>query len=94
METKTRRYKRNYTNTKNILEICSKYLKPKGKLIYSTCSIFSEENDKIIDKFLEQNQDYINDKIEVNNTSEKLEKIQLYQNEETDGFFICKLQKK
>lgn len=79
---------------KNILEICSKYLKPKGKLIYSTCSIFSEENDKIIDKFLEQNQDYINDKIEVNNTSEKLEKIQLYQNEETDGFFICKLQKK
>ena len=79
---------------KNILEICSKYLKPKGKLIYSTCSIFSEENDKIIDKFLEQNQDYINDKIEVNNTSEKLEKIQLYQNEETDGFLICKLQKK
>ena len=79
---------------KKILETCSKYLKPKGKLIYSTCSIFSEENDKIIDKFLEQNQDYINDKIEVNNTSEKLEKIQLYQNEETDGFFICKLQKK
>ena len=79
---------------KKILETCSKYLKPKGKLIYSTCSIFSEENDKIIDEFLEKHQNYIYDKIALSDTSEKLKKIQLYQNEETDGFFMCKLQKK
>ena len=81
----------------NILETCSKYVKPNGQIVYSTCSIFSEENDKIIDKFLQKNQDFICVKIEMSNTEndvEKLNRIQLYQNDETDGFFICKLQKK
>ena len=80
-----------------ILGICSKYLKPKGQLVYSTCSIFSEENDKIIDKFLEKNTDFTYSKIDMPNSEknvEKMNKIQLYQNEETDGFFMCKLQKK
>ena len=33
-----------------ILETCSKYLKPKGQMVYSTCSIFQEENDKVVEK--------------------------------------------
>ena len=33
-----------------ILEVCSKYLKPKGELVYSTCSILKEENENIIKK--------------------------------------------
>ena len=81
----------------NILKTCSKYLKPKGQLVYATCSIFSEENDKIIDKFLEKNTDFTYSKIDIPNLEknvEKMNKIQLYQNEETDGFFMCKLQKK
>ena len=81
----------------NILETCAKYLKPKGQLVYATCSIFSEENDKIIDKFLEKNTDFTYSKIDIPNLEknvEKMNKIQLYQNEETDGFFMCKLQKK
>ena len=81
----------------NILKTCSKYLKPKGQLVYATCSIFSEENDKIIDKFLEKNTDFTYSKIDIPNLEknvEKINKIQLYQNEETDGFFMCKLQKK
>ena len=79
-----------------ILETCSKYLKPNGYLVYSTCSIFSEENDKIIDKFLQKNPDFTYAKMEIpdqNKITENLNKIQLYQNDETDGFFICKLQK-
>ena len=81
----------------NILKTCSKYLKPKGQLVYATCSIFSEENDKIIDKFLEKNTDFTYSKIDIPNLEknvEKMNKIQLYQTEETDGFFMCKLQKK
>ena len=75
----------------NILETCSKYLKPKGQMVYSTCSIFQEENDKVIEKFLKNNQNFEYVKI---SKIENRSKIQLYQNEETDGFFICKVQKK
>ena len=81
----------------NILETCSKYLKPKGEIIYSTCSIFSEENEKIIERFVEENKEF--DYVTIHNpftknSSENLKMIQLYQEEENDGFFICKLQKK
>ncbi len=76
-----------------ILDTCSKYLKAKGQMVYSTCSIFTEENDKVIEKFLEKNQNFEYTKIKMSKI-ENMDKIQLYQNEETDGFFICKLQKK
>ena len=76
-----------------ILDTCSKYLKAKGQMVYSTCSIFREENDKVIEKFLEKNQNFEYTKIKMSKI-ENMDKIQLYQNEETDGFFICKLQKK
>ena len=76
-----------------ILDTCSKYLKAKGQMVYSTCSIFREENDKVIENFLEKNQNFEYTKIKMSKI-ENMDKIQLYQNEETDGFFICKLQKK
>lgn len=81
----------------NILETCSKYLKQEGEMVYSTCSIFREENDKIIEKFLENNQNFAYLEIKMSKIENKIEnmhKIKLYQNNETDGFFICKLQKK
>ena len=76
----------------NILETCSKYLKPKGQMVYSTCSIFQEENDKVVEKFLKNNQNFEYTKIKIPSI-ENENKIQLYQNDETDGFFICKVQK-
>lgn len=85
-----------------ILETCSKYLKPGGNLVYSTCSIFKEENDKIIEKFLKNNLNFKIEKIELDekNGEKYFEKylknkeyLQVYQNEKTDGFFICKLAK-
>ncbi len=91
-----------------ILNTCSKYLKEGGDLVYSTCSILKEENENMIYKFLEKHPEFEIQKIILsnNNKSEKnnrnyfekfLEKdgfLQVYQNEETDGFFICKLKKK
>ena len=81
---------------KKILETCSKYVKKKGEIVYSTCSIFYEENEGIIEKFLETNQDFERVKItgfpNEKDTNE-LEKIQLYQGIENDGFYICKLRK-
>ena len=78
----------------NILETCSKYLKPKGEIVYSTCSIFSEENEKIIESFVEKNVEFDYAMIHKPNSTEKSKTMQLYQGKENDGFFICKLQKK
>ncbi len=81
----------------SILETCSKYLKPQGQIVYSTCSIIREENDCIIEKFLQKNKNFECAEIEgleIEKSEKVIKKIQLYQNNETDGFFICKLQKK
>ena len=71
-----------YEIQKSILENCSKYLKVNGELVYSTCSILYQENEGIIQEFLKSNKNF---KI--------IDKNQIYQNEKTDGFFICKLRK-
>lgn len=41
-----------------ILSASAKYVETGGQLVYSTCSLFSEENDVIISKFLEKNSDF------------------------------------
>ena len=92
-----------------ILKTCFKYLKSGGKLVYSTCSILKEENEKIIEKFIKNNKNAVIENINFEE-SEKLKDeknaekfftkyikqnkyLQVYQNEKTDGFFICKIAK-
>ena len=70
---------------KKILDNCSKYLKKGGNLVYSTCSILKEENENIIFEFLNENKNF---SITRNGI------ININPDEEKDGFFICKLQKK
>lgn len=67
-----------------VLENCAKYLKKGAVLVYSTCSILTEENENIIKKFLDKNNNF---KIVQNGI------INIIPDEEKDGFFICKLQK-
>ena len=43
---------------KKILETCSKYVKPGGTLIYSTCTINYDENERVIEEFLQNNSDF------------------------------------
>lgn len=58
----------------NILNNCSKYLKKGGELVYSTCSIFKEENENIVEEFVSKNPNfYIEDvKTEYEKIVEKL----------------------
>lgn len=80
-----------------ILNTCSKYVKDGGKLLYSTCSILKEENENIIEKFLEENKDFKIIKPNVNTLGEyskyiiNQKYINLYPNDNNDGFFICLL---
>lgn len=82
-----------------ILENCSKYLKKGGELVYSTCSILREENQDIIEKFLTKNTNFRLEKIAnekvgfLTNFVENEKYIQVYPNEKSDGFFMCKLYK-
>ena len=70
---------------KNILNNCSKYLKKGGTLVYSTCSILKEENEDIINRFLDKNNEFEIDKENI---------VKILPNQEEDGFFICKIHKK
>lgn len=78
---------------KNILQNCSKYLKPNGILVYSTCSILEDENMAKIEEFLNENKEFEKTNIVINQKEINGE-ITITPNEEQDGFFICKLQKK
>lgn len=90
---------------KQILENCSQYLKKGGELVYSTCSILKEENENIINDFLKVHENFYKEKINIEENKKIKNKeffkkyitndncLQVYQNKETDGFFICKLKK-
>ena len=43
----------------DILSTASKYLKVGGELVYSTCTVIKEENDFVIDTFLENNPNFV-----------------------------------
>lgn len=81
----------------DILNTCSKYVKPNGYLIYSTCTIQSEENIGVVNRFLKFNDnfelvdinEYLPDRITTDNKY-----IQLYPHiSGIDGFFISKLRR-
>ena len=88
-----------------LLDVASRYLKPEGDLLYSTCSMEREENDWIIKDFLEKNNQFTvqdtssfvkkNSMIKYN--TEIKQAIQLlpgYSGDNIDGFYMVKMQKK
>ena len=77
----------------NILDNAKNYVKTGGIIVYSTCTIEKCENDDVIDKFLDNNKNFIKRKItSYNKTNEG--SITLYPDiDDCDGFYICKLEK-
>jgi len=68
---------------KLILECCSAYVKTGGILVYSTCTVLKDENEKQIERFLQKHKEF-----------KLLEEIKLFPNVNgTDGFYIAKLEK-
>ena len=78
-----------------ILNNVSKYVKVGGELIYSTCSVLSEENDGVIEKFIEQNGEFEVQKIDckLNGMSTKFGMQFLPNLSMGAGFYVCKLKK-
>ena len=67
-----------------ILELHSKLVKPGGKLIYATCSVFPSENKKQVDLFLENHSDFEFEKDVSNSVGQ----------DSFDGFYMARLCKK
>ena len=65
-----------------ILESASKHVKKGGILVYSTCTINKKENEKQIEKFIENHSNYI-----------CLEMKTIFPQKEKDGFYMAKLKR-
>ena len=92
---------------KNMIDIAFKNLKPKGTLVYSTCSTEPEENEAVIDFLINKYENAELEKIEINNLkrsepilefdnnkySEKIKKcLRIWpQDNDTEGFFVAKI---
>lgn len=84
-----------------ILSAASKYVRPGGTLVYSTCTIEQEENQEIVSRFLKEETSFYSEDInrflpqELRSGTAVDGYIQLYPNlHRIDGFFMAKLRKR
>lgn len=79
-----------------ILKSVARYVKPGGRLVYSTCTILRRENEDVVESFLKRHGDFEPVGIELPEPFGKHDKYVtiLPPDGGTDGFFICVLRKK
>jgi 16S rRNA (cytosine967-C5)-methyltransferase len=78
-----------------ILTTCSRYVKKGGALYYSTCSIFEEENDRVVQQFLKENNGFEVEKL-TSPLAHDTKKFGLQFLPDTAfgaGFYVCKLRR-
>ena len=81
---------------KKILSNQSRYVKPGGVLLYSTCTLLKRENEDIVKEFLRENPNFSTEPLELpdNFPKNKTGMLTLVPGEyDTDGFFICRLRR-
>lgn len=85
---------------KQLIDMVSRTVKPGGVMVYSTCTILPQENEDIVNAFLEQNTDFVADDIATFLPTElavhaKGCMLQLYPNRDgIDGFFIARIKRR
>lgn len=76
----------------DMLETASKYLKCGGHMVYSTCTINEDENEKQIQNFLENHKNFTLQSIRTNNVKSDSGLVQLLPSVHgCDGFFVANL---
>lgn len=80
-----------------ILHNVSRYVKPGGLLLYSTCTLVQEENEGVVETFLRTHPDFTTEPLPLPEPLPENETgmLALVPGEyDTDGFFICRLRRK
>lgn len=87
----------------NIITNFSKFVKPDGYLIYSTCSILAQENEFVVKRFLENNPGFAPEPLKPNLDKYGIKLPDLNENDyyitlfphihQTDGFFISRMKR-
>ena len=78
----------------SILCAVAQSLEANGTLVYSTCTILPEENERIVEKFLSEHTDFEAVPFTVGNYAADGGMLTLYPTAEHDGFFISKITRK
>ncbi|MGM9592452.1 MAG: 16S rRNA (cytosine(967)-C(5))-methyltransferase RsmB [Oscillospiraceae bacterium] len=78
-----------------ILENLSAAVKPGGVLLYSTCTVFREENEDVVTAFLSRHPEYAAEGFSLPNGIEAPDGMLTFwpHIHGTDGFFVCKLRR-
>ena len=78
----------------SILSASAKYLKPGGRMIYSTCTLLPEENRAVVDRFLKENGGYHTVDFEIGAQSSSDGSFTFLPHVHgTDGFFVTLIEK-
>lgn len=79
----------------DILSTAAKYLRIGGELVYSTCTVIKEENDFVIDKFLENNPNFVGVPFleEYGKPFGEYKALILAEKMDCEGFFISKIKR-
>ncbi len=78
-----------------ILQNAARYVKPGGRLVYSTCTLEEAENNMVTAAFLAANPDFEYAGFRHPQTGETVNELQLWpQRDNVDGFYICSMRRK
>ena len=76
----------------DILENVSRYVKPGGVLVYSTCTVFSKENGDVTGAFLHRHPEFKKEKIDLPMANDGEIRF-LPDGKGTEGFYVCRMRK-
>ena len=80
---------------KAILQNAARYVKPGGRLVYSTCTLEQAENNLLVSEFLKANTEFEYAGFRHPLTGETINELQLLpQRDNVDGFYICVMRRK
>ena len=80
-----------------ILEVQSRFVRPGGVLLYSTCTVLPRENEQVVARFLEARPEFFREPLPLPEPLPKNDTgmLTLIPGQyDTDGFFICRLRRK
>ena len=77
-----------------ILENVSRYVKPGGILLFTTCTVLPEENENVADRFLTGHPEFSVEAFQIGQKRIQGGMVTLYPHRDgTDGFFICRMRR-